>query len=70
MDACRQYGINRYHQVSTDEVYVDLPLYRPDQFFTEETSIHTSSPYSASKASDDLFVQAYHRIFKLPITIS
>ena len=70
MDACRKYGIKRYHQVSTDEVYGDLPLDRPDLFFTEETPIHTSSPYSASKASADLLVLAYHRTFKLPVTIS
>lgn len=70
MDACRKYGIKRYHQVSTDEVYGDLPLDRPDMFFTEETPIHTSSPYSASKASADLLVQAYHRTFGLPVTIS
>ncbi|MEF9989067.1 MAG: dTDP-glucose 4,6-dehydratase [Christensenellaceae bacterium] len=70
MDACRKYGIKRYHQVSTDEVYGDLPLDRTDLFFTEETPIHTSSPYSASKASADLLVQAYHRTFGLPITIS
>lgn len=70
MDACREYGIQRYHQVSTDEVYGDLPLDRPDLFFTEHTPIHTSSPYSASKAAADLLVQAYHRTFKLPVTIS
>ena len=70
MDACRKYGIKRYHQVSTDEVYGDLPLDRPDLLFTENTPIHTSSPYSASKASADLLVLAYHRTFKLPITIS
>ncbi len=70
MDACRQYGISRFHQVSTDEVYGDLPLDRPDLFFTEETPIHTSSPYSASKASADLLVLAYHRTFGLPVTIS
>ncbi|AZO93475.1 dTDP-glucose 4,6-dehydratase [Halocella sp. SP3-1] len=70
MDASRTYGIKRFHQVSTDEVYGDLPLDRPDLFFTEETPIHTSSPYSASKASADLLVQAYHRTFKLPVTIS
>ena len=70
MDACRKYGITRYHQVSTDEVYGDLPLDRPDMFFTEETPIHTSSPYSASKASADLLVQAYRRTFGLPVTIS
>ena len=61
MDACRKYGIKRYHQVSTDEVYGDLPLDRPDLFFTENTPIHTSSPYSSSKAGADLLVLAYHR---------
>jgi len=70
MDACRKYGTARFHQVSTDEVYGDLPLDRPDLFFTEETPIHTSSPYSASKASSDLLAQAYHRTYKLPVTIS
>ncbi len=70
MDACRKYGIERYHQVSTDEVYGDLPLDRPDLFFTEETPIHTSSPYSSSKAGADLLVLAYHRTFGLPVTIS
>lgn len=70
MDACRKYGIERYHQVSTDEVYGDLPLDRPDLFFTEETPIHTSSPYSASKAGADLLVLAYYRTFGLPVTIS
>lgn len=70
MDACRKYGIKRYHQVSTDEVYGDLPLNRPDLFFTEETPLHTSSPYSASKASADLLVLAYHRTYGLPVTIS
>lgn len=70
MDACRKYGISRYHQVSTDEVYGDLPLDRPDLFFTEETPLHTSSPYSSSKAGADLLVLAYHRTFGLPVTIS
>ena len=70
MDACRKYGIKRYHQGSTDEVYGDLPLDRPDLYFTEGTPIHTSSPYSASKAGADLLVLAYHRTFKLPVTIS
>ena len=70
MDACRKYGIKRYHQVSTDEVYGDLPLDRPDLFFTEETPLHTSSPYSSSKASADLLVLAYHRTYGLPVTIS
>lgn len=70
LDACHKYGIRRYHQVSTDEVYGDLPLDRPDLFFTETTPLHTSSPYSASKASADLLVQAYSRTYKLPCTIS
>ena len=70
MDACIKYGIQRYHQVSTDEVYGDLPLDRPDLFFTEETPIHTSSPYSSSKAAADLLVLAYHRTYGLPVTIS
>lgn len=70
MDACRQYGVQRYHQVSTDEVYGDLPLDRPDLLFTEKTPIHASSPYSASKASADLLVGAYYRTFGLPATIS
>ena len=70
MDACRKYGIKRYHQVSTDEVYGDLPLDRKDLFFTEETPIKTSSPYSASKAAADLLVLAYYRTYKLPVTIS
>ncbi len=70
LDACRKYGIKRYHQVSTDEVYGDLPLDRPDLFFTETTNLHTSSPYSASKASADLLVMAYHRTYKVPVTIS
>lgn len=70
LDASRKYEVKRYHQVSTDEVYGDLPLDRPDLFFTEETPIHTSSPYSSSKAGADLLVQAYNRTFGLPITIS
>ncbi|MGL5439557.1 MAG: dTDP-glucose 4,6-dehydratase [Filifactoraceae bacterium] len=70
LDMCRKYQVERFHQVSTDEVYGDLPLDRPDLFFTEETPIHTSSPYSASKASADLLVLAYHRTYKLPVTVS
>ncbi len=70
MDACRRYGIQRFHQVSTDEVYGDLPLERPDLFFTEQTPLHTSSPYSASKAGADLLALAYHRTFDLPVTVS
>ena len=70
MDACRKYGIKRYHQVSTDEVYGDLPLDRPDLLFTEDTPLHTSSPYSSSKAGADLLAMAYHRTYGLPVTIS
>lgn len=70
MDASLMTGVKRYHQVSTDEVYGDLPLDRLDLFFTEESPIHTSSPYSASKAAADLLVQAYNRTFGLPISIS
>lgn len=70
LDACREYGVQHYHQVSTDEVYGDLPLDRPDLFFTEQTPLHTSSPYSASKASADLLCTAYQRTYGLPITIS
>ena len=70
LDACNEFGIKRYHQVSTDEVYGDLPLDRPDLFFTESTPLHTSSPYSASKASADLLCMAYHRTYHLPLTIS
>jgi dTDP-glucose 4,6-dehydratase len=70
MNACRKYGDVRFHQVSTDEVYGDLPLDRPDLLFTEETPIHTSSPYSSSKAGADLLVSAFHRTYGLPVTIS
>ena len=70
MDACRKYDVKRYHQVSTDEVYGDLPLDRPDMFFTEETPVHASSPYSASKAGADLLVLAYYRTYGFPVTIS
>ncbi len=70
LDASRKYNVKRYHQISTDEVYGDLPLDRPDLLFTEDTPIHTSSPYSTSKASADLLVMAYYRTFKTPVTIS
>ena len=70
LDASRKCGVKRYHQVSTDEVYGDLPLDRPDLFFTEQTPLHTSSPYSASKASADLLCNAYQRTYGMPITIS
>ena len=70
LDATNEFKVKRYHQVSTDEVYGDLPLDRPDLFFTESTPLHASSPYSASKASADLLCQAYCRTFKTPVTIS
>ncbi len=70
MDASLKYQVKRYHQVSTDEVYGDLPLDRKDLLFTESTPIHTSSPYSTSKASADLLVMAYYRTYGLPVTIS
>lgn len=70
MDACRKYGIVRFHQISTDEVYGDLPLDRPDLLFTEQTPLHTSSPYSSSKAGADLLVLSYYRTYELPVTIS
>ncbi len=70
LDASKKYGVKRFHQVSTDEVYGDLPLDRPDLFFTEETPLHTSSPYSSSKASADLLALAYFRTYGLPVTVS
>lgn len=70
MDACRKYGVSRFHQISTDEVYGDLPLDRPDILFTEDTPIRTSSPYSSSKASADLLALSYYRTYGLPATIS
>ena len=70
MEVCRELNIPRYHQVSTDEVYGDLPLDRPDLFFTEKTPLHASSPYSASKAGADMLVMTYCRTFNFPATIS
>ncbi len=70
LDACRKYGIQRYHQVSTDEVYGDLPLDRPDLLFTEATPLHTSSPYSSSKAGADLVAMAYHDTYHMPVSIT
>ena len=70
MDACLKFNVGRFHQVSTDEVYGDLPLDRPDLFFTETTPLRASSPYSASKASADLLALAYCRTFGLDVTIS
>ncbi|MCC0641124.1 MULTISPECIES: dTDP-glucose 4,6-dehydratase [unclassified Clostridioides] len=70
LDACRKYGIKRYHQVSTDEVYGDLPIDRRDLFFTEKSAINPSSPYSASKTAADLLVNSYYRTYGLPTTIS
>ena len=70
LDASREFNVVRYHQVSTDEVYGDLPLEQLDLLFTEETPLNTSSPYSASKAGADLLCTAYARTYKMPITIS
>lgn len=70
MDACIKYGVRRFHQISTDEVYGDLPVDRPELLFNEETPLRTSSPYSSSKAAADLLVMAYHRTYGLPVTIS
>lgn len=70
LEASKEHGVKRYHQVSTDEVYGDLPIDKPDLFFTEYTSLNPSSPYSASKSSADMLVLAYHRTFGLPVTIS
>ena len=68
--ACREYGIKRFHQISTDEVYGDIPLDDMDTMFDENSPLHPSSPYSASKASADLIVMSYHRTYRLPVTIS
>lgn len=70
LDASLKYNVDRYHQISTDEVYGDLDLNEKDKFFTENTPINPSSPYSASKASADLLVNSYYRTFKLNTTIS
>ncbi|WP_312369287.1 dTDP-glucose 4,6-dehydratase [Lachnoclostridium sp.] len=70
LDASKKFQVKRFHQVSTDEVYGDLPIDRTDLFFTEDTPLHTSSPYSSSKASADLFVLSYFRTYGLPVTIS
>ena len=70
MDACREYGVKRFHQVSTDEVYGDLPPDRPEEQFIEQTPLRPSSPYSASKASADLLCLAYFRTYGVPVSIS
>ena len=70
LDACRKYNIKRFHQVSTDEVYGELPLDDKSILFTEKTPLNPSSPYSASKASADMLVKSYYRTYSLPITIS
>lgn len=70
LDAALKYGIKRFHQISTDEVYGDLPLDRPDLLFYETSPLKPSSPYSASKASADLLALSYHRTYGLPITVS
>lgn len=70
LDACKDYKVNRFHQVSTDEVYGDLELDKKELLFTESSSINPSSPYSASKASADLLAKSYYRTYDLPVTIS
>ena len=70
LDACRKYNIKRFHQISTDEVYGELPLDDKNILFTEKTPLNPSSPYSASKASADMLVKSYYRTYSLPITIS
>ena len=70
LDISKKFEVKRFHQISTDEVYGDLPLDRPDLFFTEETPLHTSSPYSSSKAGADLLAMAYMRTYGIPVTIS
>ena len=70
LDASRDFGVKRFHQVSTDEVYGDLPLDRPDLKFKETDNLRPSSPYSASKAAADLLVLAYHRTYKVPVSVS
>ncbi len=70
LECCRKYGIIRYHQISTDEVYGDLPIDRKDLTFNEDSPLKPSSPYSASKTSADLLVLAYFRTYGLPVTIS
>ena len=70
LDACRKYNIKRFHQISTDEVYGELPLDDNSILFTEKTPLNPSSPYSASKASADMLVKSYYRTYSLPITIS
>lgn len=69
LDACRKHGI-RFHQISTDEVYGDLPIEETDLFFSENTNLSPSSPYSASKASADLITLSYYKTYRLPVTIT
>lgn len=69
LDACLRHGIERFHHVSTDEVYGTLPL-QGGSPFTEQSPLLPSSPYAASKASSDLLVLSYYKTYGLPITIS
>ncbi|MFD1848649.1 dTDP-glucose 4,6-dehydratase [Oceanobacillus bengalensis] len=69
LDAAKQIGVTKFLHVSTDEVYGELD-FDPSQFFTEETPLQPNSPYSASKASSDLLVRAYHETYGLPINIT
>lgn len=70
LEACRTYGIKRFHQVSTDEVYGDFPLIAAVSGFKENDPLRPSSPYSSSKAAADLVVLSYHRTYGIPVTIS
>ena len=69
LDACRKYGIKRFHQVSTDEVYGDVEI-NDDFKFNEKSILNPSNPYSASKAASDLMVLAYYRTYNIPVSIS
>jgi dTDP-glucose 4,6-dehydratase len=69
LEAARQVGIERFHHVSTCEVYGDLPL-DSDDVFTEETPYRPRTPYNASKAGADHAVRAYHETYELPVTIT
>lgn len=66
LEASRKHGVERFIQISTDEVYGSLEK----GYFTEETPLAPNSPYSASKASADLMVRAYHRTYGLPVNIT
>ena len=70
LEASVKYGVKRFHQISTDEVYGDLPLEYKGKGFNENSNLNPSNPYSASKASADLITLAYARTYGLNVTIS